>query len=172
MTISMYQVSVPPCVHALTALKDVLTKGAAHAEAHNIAPAVLLGCRLFPNMFPLSRQVQIATDIAKGGCARLAGATAPSWEDTETTFPELQARIDRTVEFLNGLPAGDIDGSEAREITLKVGGNEMRFHGQAYLLQFVLPNVYFHVAAAYSILRHNGVELGKRDYLGPLQTLT
>ena len=166
MTITLYQAAVPPCIQTLTALKGVLTKGADHAETHKIDPGILLAARLFPNMFALTRQVQVATDIAKGGCCRLAGIMPPSFPDTETTFPELQARIDKTVDLLRDLKQSDIDGAEDREIVLKIGGQEMRFKGQNYLLQFVMPNVYFHTAAAYSILRHNGVDLSKRDFLG------
>ena len=171
MTISLYQASVPPCIQALTALKGVLAKGAEHAESRKIDPAIFLQARLFPNMFALTRQVQVATDLAKGGCCRLAGTVPPTFPDTEASFPDLQRRLDQTIDVLNGLRPADIDGAEGREIVLKVGGQEMRFLGQAYLLQFVLPNVYFHAAAAYTILRHNGVELAKRDFLGDLQTL-
>lgn len=169
MTLSMYAASVPTFVHALTNLSAILTKAEAHAEAKKIDPSVLINARLYPDMFPLSRQVQIACDIAKGGVARLAGAEVPSHPDTETTFAELQARITKVITFIQGFSAKQIDGSESKKITLKVGGNEMVFDGQPYLLHFVTPNVYFHITAAYAILRHNGVEIGKMDFLGKIQ---
>jgi hypothetical protein len=166
MAISMYQTSVPVLVRALGNLRAVLEKGAAHAEAKKIDPAVLVGSRLFPDMFPLSRQVQIATDMAKGCAARLAGVEPPKYEDTEATFPELLARIDKTVAFINGFKAAQIDGTEDKAIVLNSPRGTMNFTGQQYLLNFVLPNLYFHATTAYNILRHNGVELGKQDFLG------
>ena len=169
--ISMYQASVPPSVSALTALEGVMAKGAAFAEARKIDPSILLNTRLRPDMFTLARQVQVASDMVKNGCARLAGVAAPSFPDTETTFPELQERIVKTVAFLHGLAPEAIDGSETRQIVMKVGGREMRFMGQFYLLQFVLPNLYFHTTTAYLILRQSGVELSKRDFLSPLDAL-
>ena len=169
MPLSMYAASVPTFVLALNNLSAVLAKGEAYATAKKIDPSVLINARLYPDMFPLSRQVQIACDIAKGGVARLAGAEVPSFPDTETTFAELQARIKKTIDFIQSLPASKIDGSEAKAIVLKVGGNEMKFEGQPYLLTFVIPNIYFHSTAAYSILRHNGVEVGKMDFLGKIQ---
>jgi len=134
-----------------------------------IDPSVLINSRLAPDMFPLSRQVQITTDIAKGGAARLAGVEIPSFADTETTFDELQTRIEKTISFLKTIKSGQIEGSAGRPISLKVGPNEMKFNGQDYLLKFVTPNVYFHVTAAYAILRHNGVDVGKMDFLGNIQ---
>ena len=166
MTLSMYQASIPTFIHGFKNLSAILTKAEAYAAAKKIEPSVLINARLAPDMFPLSRQVQIATDIVKGGAARLAGVAVPSYEDTETTFAELQARIAKTVAFIEGISAGQIDGSETRDITLKVGGNEMTFKGKDYLLQFVIPNFYFHVTAAYAILRHNGLDIGKKDFLG------
>ena len=171
MTISMFQAAVPPSLRMMGALSGVLTKAAAHAEARKIKPEVLLGCRLFPDMFAFARQVQIAADFAKGGCARLAGVPSPVFEDVETTFDELQGRLDRTTEFIRTLSPEQIDGSEEREINIKVAGRPMQFQGQAYLLHFVLPNLHFHAAAAYSILRHNGVEVGKRDFMGSIPAL-
>lgn len=166
MSLSMYQASVPTFIRGFTNLSAILTKAAAHAEAKKIDPSVFINARIAPDMFPLSRQIQIATDVTKGGCARLAGIDIPSYADTEATFPELQARIAKTVEFLKGIPAAKIDGTEDKDITLKVGGNDLQFKGQAYLLGFVIPNFYFHITTAYAILRHNGVEIGKMDFLG------
>jgi hypothetical protein len=147
-------------------LSAILNKAAAHAAAKKIDPAIFVNARLAPDMFPLSRQVQIATDMVKGCAARLAGIEVPSYEDNETTFAELQARIAKTVAFLQSISASQIDGSEDRKITLKFGSKELSFLGQAYLLDFVLPNFHFHLTTAYAILRHNGVEIGKKDYTG------
>jgi uncharacterized protein len=166
MSLSMYQASVPVFTRTLHNLRAILQKGEAHAQARKIEPSVLLNARLYPDMFPLVRQVQIATDMAKGAAARLAGVEVPRYEDTETRFDELCARIDKTLGFIGQYGALQIDGSEERPITLKTGRGELHFKGQAYLLHFVLPNLYFHSATAYNILRHNGVELGKMDYLG------
>lgn len=166
MSLSMYQASVPVFVRMLENLAAILKKAEAHAEARKIDPAVLITDRLAPDMFPLARQVQIATDGAKGGVARLAGVEPPSYADTETTFAELQERIAKTIAFLKSMPAEQIDGSEERTITLKLRGADVNFQGQSYLLNFVLPNFYFHLMTAYLILRHDGVELGKMDYLG------
>ena len=166
MSLSMYQISVPVFVRMLGNLAEILKKAEAHAEAKKIDPSVLINARLAPDMHPLSRQIQIATDGAKGGAARLAGVEIPSFPDTETTFAELQARLDKTVAFLKGLSAEQIDGSEDRTITLKLGGSDVDFPGQVFLMNFVLPNLYFHITATYLILRHNGVEVGKMDYLG------
>lgn len=167
--LSMYQASVPVIIHALTNLSAILKKGEAFATAKKIEPSVLINARLAPDMFPLSRQVQIATDVTKGGVARLAGAEIPSYADNEASFAELYERIAKTITFIKGFTSAQIDGSETKTISLKVGGNDMSFNGQDYLTKFVLPNLYFHTTAAYAILRHNGVELGKRDYLGAIQ---
>ncbi|OQS31019.1 hypothetical protein B0T40_23685 [Chromobacterium haemolyticum] len=166
MSVSMYQASVPALIRGLNNLSAILDKAAADAAARNIAPEVLLNARLAPDMFALTRQVQIASDSAKGCVARLAGVEVPSYADDEASFADLQQRIAKTVAFLQGFNAAQIDGSEAREVVLKVRGDEIRFSGQNYLLGFVLPNFYFHITAAYAILRHNGVALGKMDYLG------
>lgn len=165
MSVTMYQASIPPLRRMLGNLSAILEKGAAHAAAKKIDPSVLLNARLAPDMLPLARQVQIASDGAKGCAARLAGAEVPSYPDSETTFPELQARIARTVEFLAGFTPGQIDGSEDRPISLKFG-EVISLRGRDYLFTFVYPHVLFHVTTAYDILRHNGVELGKMDYLG------
>ncbi len=166
MSFSMYQASVPPVVQILSSLSAILDKAAAHCATRKIDPAALTNFRLAPDMFPFSRQVQIVTDQAKGMAARLAGVEVPAYPDTETTFAELNARIAKTLDFVKSFPANRIDGSENKEIVLKVGGNEMKFTGSQYLVHFVLPNFYFHAATAYDILRHCGVELGKRDFLG------
>ena len=166
MTISMYSASVPLLTRSLTALGNVLEKGAAFAAAKKIDETVLLNARLAPDMFALTRQVQIASDTAKGCVARLAGADVPSWPDTEASFAELQERIRRTVDFIGGFAAAQIDGSEDKSILLKFRTGDVHFDGIGYLTGFVLPNVYFHCATAYAILRHNGVDLGKRDFLG------
>ncbi|HSE74576.1 MAG TPA: DUF1993 family protein [Dongiaceae bacterium] len=168
MTLSMYQASVPVFVRGLENLSAVLAKGAAHAEARKIEPAVFVNARLAPDMFPFSRQIQIASDAAKGCTARLAGAEVPSYPDTEATFPELEARIAKTIAFVKGFTAAQIDGSEARSVTLKMRSGDMTLRGQDYLFKLSLPNFYFHITTAYDILRHNGVEVGKMDYLGKL----
>lgn len=165
---SMYRLSIEPLLRALNSLSAILQKGLAHAEARKIDPAVLSGARLFPDMLPLARQVHIVSDIAKACGARLAGMEPPRYEDVEFTFPELQVRIAKTVAFLNTLSPSQIDGSGEREISFKSGGQPLKMSGLDYLLKYVLPNVYFHVTTAYAILRHNGVELGKADYLGRL----
>lgn len=166
MTISMYRVAVPPIVRSLSNLRAVLDKAAAHAEVKKIDPSVLLTTRLYPDMFPLSRQVQIATDNAKGVAARLAGFDPPRYEDNESTFPELVARIDKTLAYLETFKPEQIDGSEERAIVLRLRGTTLNLNGLTYLLDFVLPNFFFHVTTAYAILRHCGVEFGKQDFLG------
>ncbi len=166
MTLSMYQASIPGFVRMLENFSAILDKAAASAEARKIDPAVLIGARLSPDMHPLSRQIQIATDTVKGGGARLAQVEVPSFADTETTFPELKERLAKTVAFLNTLTAAQIDGSEDRTVTMKAGPRELSFSGRDYLFNFVIPNLYFHLMATYAILRHNGVDVGKMDFLG------
>jgi uncharacterized protein len=166
MTISMYQASVPSLVHSLQNLVNILEKAAADAETRKIDPAVFINSRLYPDMLPLSKQVQIAADIAKKGVARLAGVEAPAYEDNETTFPELIGRLQKTIDFIKTITPAQIDGSEEKAISLPVGKQTMEFQGMPYLLGFVLPNVYFHVTTAYGILRNSGVALGKIDFLG------
>ena len=166
MTISMYQASVPVIQKSLTALKGVLAKGSAHAETKKIDESVFLASRLYPDMFPLTRQVQIAADFGKGPVARLAGVELPKYEDIETTFAELTARIDKTLAFVGSFKPAQIDGQEDRDINLTIAGNPVTFKGQPYLLHFALPNFYFHMSMAYAILRHNGVDVGKRDFVG------
>ena len=166
MTISLYAASVPSFQVSLKALKGILQKADAHAVAAKVDASVYLQARLYPNMFPLVRQVQITCDFAKGCAARLAGIEMPKFDDNEATFADLQARIDKTLEFLGSVQPGQIDGQEGRDIEIKAGTRTLNFKGQAYLTGFVLPNFYFHATAAYAILRHSGVEIGKGDFLG------
>ncbi len=167
MTISMYGASVPVFQQMLQALDDMLAKAEAYASARKFDPDVLLGTRLFPDMFALTRQVQIACDFAKSVPARLAGVEVPAYDDTEQTFAELHARIARTLEFLKGLDAAQFAGSESRNIVLRPGTpKERTLEGQAYLLAYGLPQFFFHVTTVYALLRHNGVELGKKDFMG------
>ena len=167
MTISLHAASVPVFKQMLNALSNVLTKAEAHASAKNIDPAVFLQSRLYPDMFPLVRQVQIAVDFAKGVSGRLAQVELPKYDDSETTFAELQALIAKVLAFLDGIAPAQIDGKEGIEIITRPGTpKEKRFSGQSYLLTYGLPQFFFHVATAYGILRHNGVEIGKRDYMG------
>ncbi len=168
MPITMYQASVPVFLKMLGNLSDILAKAAAYAEDRKIDPAVLLATRLFPDMFPLVRQVQIAADFAKGAGARLAGIEVPSFADTETSFAELQERLAKTRTFLAGLRPEQIDGSEEREIIVKGHGMEFRFKGLDYLTAFAIPNYYFHMTAAYAILRTCGLDIGKTDFVGPV----
>jgi hypothetical protein len=166
MTISMYQASAPIFVQFLTSLSAVLDKAAAHCEAKKIDPKVLLESRLYPDMFPLVRQVRAATDHALNACGRLAGADLPSLANTEASIPELKERIATTLAFITGLKREQIDGSEDKEIVIKFPSGERRFTGQSLLLNQSLPNFFFHATTAYDILRHSGVELGKRDFMG------
>ncbi len=166
MTISMYDASVGTFRLMLNALEKILVKAQAHATHKGYDPAHLLQARLFPDMFPLLRQVQIACDMAKSGAARLAGLAPPRHEDNETSFDELRARIGKVMAYIDGVERTLIEGSEEREIQLPLRERTLEFRGQDYLIGYVLPNFYFHVATAYNILRHNGVELGKRDFLG------
>ena len=168
MTISMYQATVPTMIRALDNLAAFLEKGRQFAEAKKIDPSVLVSSRLAPDMLPLAKQVQIASDTCKGGAARLAQQTPPSFEDNETTFPELIERARKTVAYLKTLKPEQIDGSEDRTVTWTTRSGAKEMKGQPYLLHHVLPNVFFHVTTAYGILRHNGVEIGKKDYLGPI----
>ena len=162
----MYQASVPVFVRALKNLAAILEKAAAHAEARKIDPAVLINTRLYPDMLPLSRQVQIATDSAKGGVARLAGGEPPKYEDNETSIPELIARLRKTVAYLESIKPEQIDGSEDKTVSWKTQTTTRTMQGMPYLLSHVTPNVYFHTTTAYAILRHCGVEIGKQDFLG------
>src|SRR4051794_8647488 len=166
MKISMYQASAPRFVNMLRNLSAILDKAQAHAEAKKIDPAALTDERLFPDMLPMKRQVQIACDTAKGAVARLAGVDIPKHEDTEQSFAELKARIAKTLDFIELVGAAKIDGTEDKEIVLQMRSGERRFKGMQYLLGHAYPNFYFHVTSAYNILRHNGVEVGKQDFIG------
>lgn len=165
--LTMFDTVIPPLKRALNNLADILEKGEAYANTRKIEHSVLLNARLFPDMYPLTRQVQIATDMSKGAAARLAGIEIPKYEDHETSFDELQARIAKTIAFIDTIQPHQLENSETREVTITVRKADLKFTGQDYLLKWVQPNVYFHVTTAYNILRHNGVELGKADFLGP-----
>jgi len=165
----MHVASVPPIIRSLTNLRSILEKAAAFVEVKKIDPSVLINARLYPDMFPLSRQVQIATDVAKGAISRLAGLEPPAYEDNESTFPELLARIDKTIALLESFKPEQIDGSEDKTIILPMHDRAITFKGLPYLLDFVLPNVYFHVTTTYAILRHNGLDIGKKDFLGNIE---
>ncbi len=166
MTISMYQASAPRFVNALQNLSAILDKAQAHVDAKKLEVTALTAYRLYPDMLPMTRQVQIACDAAKGAMARLAGVEIPKHDDAEKTFAELKARIAKTIEFVRSFKPAQIDGTEEKEVVLKIRGNDVKFTGMQYLLGFALPNLYFHVTTAYNILRHNGVEIGKADYIG------
>jgi uncharacterized protein len=167
MPVSMHSACVPLFRQMLGSLRNLLDKAEAHAAAHKFEPGVLLQTRLYPDMFPLLRQVQIAADFAKGVCARLADVPVPSHPDTEQTFDDLRARIDGTLAFIGGLEPSAFEGGETREVVLRPGTpNERRFDGQQYLFAYGLPQFFFHMTTAYALLRHNGVPLGKRDFMG------
>jgi hypothetical protein len=166
MSFAFHQAAVPPILQILTSLSAILDKAAKHCEARKIDPAVLLNFRLAPDMFPLTRQVQIMTDQAKGMAARLAGLEVPAYADTEASFADLRARIAKTTDFVKSVDRAAIDAGADRAVTLKAGNTELKFTGRDYLTSFVFPNFYFHATTAYDILRHCGVELGKRDFLG------
>ncbi len=167
MPISMFQVSVPRFIHTLESLRNVLDRAIAYEADRKLDPSVLPTARLFPDMLPLTSQVQIACDSAKGAACRLAGVPIPAFEDSEKTLADLKARVDKTIDLLKTFNAEQIDGTEDKELIVKVGGKDRPFRGQQFLLGRAIPNFYFHVTTAYGILRHNGVEIGKRDYLGP-----
>lgn len=166
MTLSMHQASTPLFRQGLTALSAILDKAVSQCDERKIDPAVLLADRLAPDMFPLTKQVQLACDFSKNTVCRLAGREPPRFEDTESTIDELKERIARTLALLETIPASEVDGSEERTVTLNIGGQPMSFAGQAYLLHFALPNYFFHLTTAYDILRHNGIQIGKRDFVG------
>lgn len=166
MSLSMYQASVPVFTRMLGNVRAILEKAAAYAESKKFEPSVLVQSRLAPDMFPLSRQVQIAADMAKGCAARLAGVEIPKFEDTEATIPELIARIDKTVAFLKTIKPAQVDGTEDKMITLQQRAATREFKGQPYLMHYVLPNFYFHCTTVYALLRHNGLDIGKPDFVG------
>ena len=164
---SFYEASIPAYLQILNALSGLLKKAEAHCKAKNIDPEVLLGSRLYPDMLPLTKQIQLASDAAARGCARLAHVDVPSTPDTEKTFDELQQRLTKAIDYLKTFKPSQFDGSDAREVTFSIGANNnMTLTGQQFLNRFSFPNFYFHAATAHGILRHNGVEIGKRDFLG------
>jgi hypothetical protein len=165
--LSIYAATIPPLKRALGNLAAILKKGEEYADAKKVDHQVLLNSRLFVDMYPLTRQVQIATDMSKGAGARLAAIEIPKYEDNETSFAELQARIANTITFLDSIKPEQLEGAEVRDIIITIRKADIKFSGQDYLLKWVLPNVYFHVTTAYNILRHNGVSLEKQDFLGP-----
>ena len=166
MTNLMYSMSAPVFARMLRNLEGVLEKASAYAAARKIDPAVLVNARLFPDMLPLAAQVRIAGDFAKGAVARLTGSEPPKYEDNETTLEELKARIGKTIAYVESVSAAQFEGAETRTVTMKMRGEDKSFDGLTYLSNLVLPNFFFHVTTAYDILRHNGVELGKRDFIG------
>lgn len=168
MAISMYDLCVPVLTRGLTNLSSILDKGAAHAAAKKFDPVILAQSRLYPDMFPLSRQVQIACDTCKGAAARLAGIDIPKHEDKESTLDELKQRIAKTLDFVKSVKAEQMQGAETKAIELKFPHRTLNFTGLSYLVDFVLPNLYFHESIAYAILRSSGVEVGKMDYLGSI----
>jgi hypothetical protein len=164
---SFYDGSVPAFLQILGSLSGILTKAEAHCKAKNIQPDVLLGARLYPDMLPLSKQIQLACDFATKGCARLTQSEVPSTPDTEKTFDELKARLGKTADYVKAFKPSQFDGADARDVTFPAGPDKtMTVKGQQFLSHFALPNFYFHAATAHDILRHNGVEIGKRDFLG------
>ena len=169
MAISMYDFSIPALTRGLTNLSALLDKAAAHAAAKKFDSAVLAQSRLFPDMLPLVRQVQIACDTAKGAAGRLAGVEVPKHEDTEATFADLKARVAKTLDFVKSIGAAQMKDAESRPIEIKFPNGSWKFTGIAYLTDFVLPNFYFHISIAYALLRKAGVEIGKSDYLGAIQ---
>jgi hypothetical protein len=166
MTISMFQASVPRLINALNNLSHILDKAQAHIDAKKIDASALIQFRLYPDMLNFTRQVQIASDTAKGVVARLAGIEIPAYEDNEQSIADLKARIAKTIAFIQGFKPEQIDGTEDKDIITKRGEKETHYKGMQFLLGHAIPNVYFHITTAYAILRHNGVEIGKRDYLG------
>ena len=166
MTFSMYSASAPVFKQILTSLSAIIDKAEAHATEKKIEPAALLQARLFPDMFPFIRQVQIAADFAKGAAARLGGVEVPKYDDTEQSFGDLKARIAKTLAFIDSVPQDGIEASEGRDITTGSGEKAKQWKGQTYLIHYALPHFYFHATTAYDILRHNGVEIGKKDFIG------
>lgn len=169
MSLTLYEVSLPPIARGLSNLAGLLERASAFAAARKFDPVALVQARLYPDMFPLSRQVQIACDTAKGAAARLAGLEAPKHEDTEVTLAELQQRVAKTLDFVRSIGPAQCEGALERSIELKGPNASMKFSGRSYVTDFVLPNFYFHVSMVYALLRHNGVEIGKQDFLGKIQ---
>jgi uncharacterized protein len=170
MSITMYSASTPVFVRMLTNLGTWLDKAEAHATAKKFEPSVYLGARFAPDMLPFTKQIQIACDMAKFGIARLAAVDAPKFDDTEASLAELRERVRATVDFIKSVPAAKIDGTDDKDVTIPRRDGTMTLKGEAYLKHFVLPNFFFHMTTTYALLRHNGVELGKIDFLGAMQT--
>lgn len=168
MSLTVHAITVPVFVRTLTNLSAILDKAAAFCETKKVEPAVLLGMRLSPDMFPLTRQVQIACDFAKGAGARLAGLDVPKWDDTETSIADLKARIQKTIDYVQSLDAAAINAAPGRTVSVTMRGENKTFESMPYLLQMALPNFWFHVTTAYAILRHAGVDVGKKDFIGPV----
>ena len=166
MSLTMHSCSIPYFIRSLNNLSAILKKGAEHAAEKEIDPVVFVTARLFPDMFPLSRQVQIACDVCKGAATRISGIEAPSFDDVESSFEQLQERIAKTIAFLESVPTEAMNGAEQKKVMLQAGTYEIEFTGATYLSTWALPNLYFHVTTSYNILRHNGVSLGKIDYVG------
>ena len=166
MAFTLYQATIPPVVQMLAALSAILDQAAAYCEERKIDPSVLIGYRLAPDMFPFSRQIQVVSDQAKGIAARLSGVEVPSYDDTEASFAELKGRLAKTLDFIKSIAPAKFEGGERREVQLRLRGQDVTFTGERYAINFALPNLYFHAATAYDILRHNGVPLGKADFLG------
>jgi uncharacterized protein len=169
MSVSLYDLSIPVFSLSLSNLSAILDKAAAHADAKKVDPKALPSARLIVDMLPLSAQIQLACDAAKGAAARLAGIPVPKHEDTEATIEELKARVTKTLDFVKSVTPEQVQGAESREIVLQFPQGALKFNGLSYLANFVLPNFFFHVTMAYALLRKNGVDLGKRDFLGPIQ---
>jgi uncharacterized protein len=164
---SFYDATVPAFLQILGSLTGILTKAEAHSKARNIVPEVLLGARLYPDMLPFSKQIQLASDFAAKGCARLTGSEVPATPDTEKTFEELKQRLAKTIDYVKAFKPAQFEGADAREVTFPIGPtNTLTLKGQQFVNNFAFPNFYFHAATAHGILRHNGVEIGKRDFLG------
>ena len=166
MSFTIYDASIPPMIRALESLSKILDKAVAQEKAEDKNPETLLESRLAPDMHPLTRQIQIASDAVKGAVSRLAGIEPPSFPDTETTFPELQTRVTKTIDFLKSIKREQIDGAETRTVVMKFPSGDMKFSGQDLLTNFALPNFYFHLTTAYGLLRHKGIKIGKMDFLG------
>ncbi|KTD51104.1 DUF1993 domain-containing protein [Legionella quateirensis] len=169
MSLSMHQITIPIFIRMFNNISIILKKAEAHCDKEHIDPAEWLNARLAPDMFPLVRQIQIATDTAKGCASRLADIEIPVYADTESSFAELEDRIQKTIHFLQSVNSSDIDSSENREVTFKTQHHELHFKGLDYVTHFVLPNFYFHISMTYAILRHNGLAIGKTDYLGAIK---
>ncbi|MFM9847015.1 MAG: DUF1993 family protein [Hyphomicrobiaceae bacterium] len=168
MSLSMHQISLPVFLRMLKNLSAILDKAESFAAARKIEPDVLLNARLAPDMFPLKRQVQLASDFAKGAAARLSGQDIPKWEDAEASFADLKARLAKTADYVASVTPAQLEGSEGRDIALTIAKQPVTLNGQIFLLNYAFPHFFFHVTTAYDILRHNGVEIGKRDYMGPI----